>query len=118
MISTKEIYDPGLKAVIGGRSAIGQRGTSAGIRYRGYPLSEMVEKAIFEEAMYLLLYGELPTEQQLSDFLTKVSKARCLPPKLITVLELLPKESDPTDVACTVVSLLSNIEPQGPSTIP
>src|SRR5687768_3014434 len=38
------------------------------LRYRGYPIEQLAEKSTFIEVAYLLIYGELPNSQQLSDF--------------------------------------------------
>src|SRR5215204_7262796 len=50
-------------------SAITYIDGDAGIlRYRGYPIDQLAEKSSFLEVSYLLIYGELPTPQQLSEF--------------------------------------------------
>ena len=38
------------------------------LRYRGYPIEELAEKSSFIETAYLLIWGELPTEEQLQSF--------------------------------------------------
>src|SRR6201747_3193686 len=38
------------------------------LKYRGYPIEQLAEQSSFIEVAYLLIYGELPTEQQLADF--------------------------------------------------
>ena len=38
------------------------------LRYRGYPIEELAKNCDFVEVAYLLIYGELPTELELSDF--------------------------------------------------
>jgi citrate synthase len=62
-------FDPGFLSTASCRSAItfidGEQGV---LSYRGYPIEELAAKASFLEVVYLLLYGDLPTEQQLSDF--------------------------------------------------
>src|ERR687890_1503565 len=50
-------------------SAITYIDGDAGIlRYRGYPIDQLAGKASFVEVSYLLIYGELPTAEQLADF--------------------------------------------------
>lgn len=62
-------YDPGFISTASCKSKItyidGEKGI---LSYRGYPIEELAEKASFMEVAYLLLYGELPTTEQLSEF--------------------------------------------------
>ncbi|GAB3937501.1 hypothetical protein GCM10027614_15830 [Micromonospora vulcania] len=62
-------YDPGFVNTAAASSAITYIDGDAGIlRYRGYPIEQLAEKSSFLEVSYLLIYGELPTEQQLTEF--------------------------------------------------
>ena len=69
-MSAAEIYSPGLEGVIAGETAIST--VEGGLRYRGYPVTELAEKCSFDEVAHLLLYGDLPTTQQLADFQARV----------------------------------------------
>src|SRR6516225_1032534 len=80
LMSTAEIYSPGLEGVIAGETAIST--VSEGLSYRGYPVTELAEKATFDEVAYLLLHGELPTARQLEEFRSRVAVARRLPEAL------------------------------------
>src|SRR5205807_4351669 len=71
MSSPSEIYSPGLEGVIAGETAIST--VTGGLRYRGYPVTELAEKATFDEVAFLLLHGELPTTTQLADFHKRVA---------------------------------------------
>src|SRR4051795_5531735 len=56
-------------------SAITYIDGDAGIlRYRGYPIDELAGKASFIEVAYLLIYGELPTADQLAEFDRNISR--------------------------------------------
>ena len=44
------------------------------LRYRGYPIEQLAEESNFLEASYLLIYGELPTAAQLSEFSDSITK--------------------------------------------
>src|SRR5436305_6726469 len=56
-------------------SAITYIDGDAGIlRYRGYPIDQLAEKSTFLEVTYLLIYGELPTPDQLADFDSKIRR--------------------------------------------
>ena len=64
--TTPLVYAPGLDTVIAGETAISS--IEDGLRYRGYPVGELVEHSAFEEVAFLLLHGELPNTRQLDDF--------------------------------------------------
>jgi citrate synthase len=106
---TQEIYSPGLEGVIAGETAIST--VTGGLRYRGYPVSELTEKATFDEVAYLLLYGELPTAGQLRDFTARVSAARFLPAPLRDLLKAVPRGTDHMDVVRSAVSVMALFDP-------
>jgi len=103
----------GLSSVVAGSTAIctvGKQGV--GLSYRGYAIEELAEQASFEEVAYLLLYGELPNQQQLEHYQTRLLAYRTLPDALKQVLEKLPKTSHPMDVLRTGCSALGCLEPE------
>jgi citrate synthase len=62
-------YDPGFMATAACESAITYLDGEAGIlRYRGYPIEQLAEDSTFLEVAYLLLFGELPTEQEFAQW--------------------------------------------------
>jgi citrate synthase len=62
-------YDPGFSATASCQSAITYIDGEAGVLlYRGYPIEQLAELSSFLEVSYLLLHGELPTEDQLTEF--------------------------------------------------
>jgi len=66
-------YDPGFVATGSCESAITYIDGDAGVLlYRGYPVMQLAEQSNFIEVAYLLLYGELPTEDELSKFDTSI----------------------------------------------
>ena len=75
--------------------------------YRGYPVSELVRKHTYESVVYLLWYGELPSEKELAEFKEKEKKYRSskLVQKIIDILAKIPK-AHPMDAVRTAVSLL------------
>jgi 2-methylcitrate synthase/citrate synthase II len=105
---TTEIYSPGLEGVIAGETAIST--VAGGLRYRGYPVTELAEKATFDEIAYLLLHGELPTVAQLADFQNRIAPARCLPGPLINLLGAIPLGTAPMDVLRSAVSILAHFD--------
>lgn len=103
----------GLAGVVAGKSAIATVGLAGkGLNYRGYSIDDLAAHATFEEVAYLLNYGILPTQQELSQYTKKLVSLRGLPDTLKTVLKLIPKDTHPMDVLRTGCSFLGNIEPE------
>src|SRR6266571_8128407 len=109
-MSAPEIYSPGLEGVIAGETAIST--ITGGLRYRGYPVIELAEKATFDEVAYLLLYGELPSQTQLDSFQKRLAAAQKLPSLLSDLLKKMPAEAVPMDVVRTAVSMLAHFDPE------
>jgi citrate synthase len=67
-------YDPGFTSTAACESAITYiDGDKGELLYRGYPIEQLAEKSTHLEVCYLLLYGELPTADQLADFTQRVT---------------------------------------------
>jgi citrate synthase len=67
-------FDPGFMSTASCESKITYIDGSAGIlRYRGYPIEQLAEHSSYRETCYLLLYGELPTSEQLKCFTASIS---------------------------------------------
>jgi 2-methylcitrate synthase/citrate synthase II len=109
-MSAGEIYSPGLEGVIAGETAIST--VEGGLRYRGYPVTDLAEKCSFDEVAYLLLHGELPTKGQLADFHKRVAGARQLPETLVTLLRALPPNTHSMDACRSAVSVLAHFDPE------
>src|SRR5438067_2647917 len=109
---TKPSYSPGLAGVIAGETQICWVDPNAGLMYRGYDIHEMAEKASFEEVAYLLLYGELPSFEQLGKFTREIALARTVPKQVLNALQLMPKSSHPMDMLRTGVSMLGAFDPE------
>lgn len=105
---TTEIYSPGLEGVIAGETAIST--VTGGLRYRGYPVTELAEKCTFEEVAHLLLHGDLPNKNQLADFQKRLAAEMRLPPVLSDLLRSLPAAAPPMDVLRTAVSILAHYD--------
>ena len=105
-------YHPGLDGVIATESSISDIDGDKGIlSYRGYSIEELAEKSTFEETAYLLLTGELPNKLELESFIKKINARRDLPEGLISLLNTLPKNSNPMDVIQLAVSSLGTYYP-------
>jgi citrate synthase len=105
-MSTTEIYSPGLEGVIAGETAIGT--VTGGLRYRGYPVTELAEKCAFEEVAHLLLHGDLPTRTQLKGFKERLAQDRQIPDVLSTLYKSVTPETPPMDVLRSSVSILAH----------
>ena len=81
-------------------------GSVGKLLYRGYNIHDLAEQSTFEEVVYLLLYGRLPTQQELADFDNTLRANRRIPDEVIQVLDLV-KNSHPMDALRTGLSALS-----------
>jgi citrate synthase len=89
-------FVPGLAGVVAAKSAIGWIDGLEGIlRYRGIRIEELAEHSGFEEVCYLLLFGELPTAEQLASFDIQLKEYRPLPDGVIKILEQIPTDGHP-----------------------
>ncbi len=103
----------GLRGQTVGQTAISTVGKEGrGLTYRGYSINDLAEQARFEEVAYLLLYGRLPTQAELTDYLARLKKLRAIPQPLRKVLEQIPANANPMDVLRTGCSMLGALEPE------
>lgn len=113
MTEKKTENTAGLRGQSAGRTAICTVGhTGDGLRYRGYDMAELADKASFEEVAYLLAHGELPTATELQQYKADLIALRGLPVELTDVLERIPKDAHPMDVLRTGCSMLGNLYPE------
>lgn len=110
-MAEKKLSGAGLRGQVAGETALCTVGkTGTGLTYRGYDISELAEKAKFEEVAFLLLKGHLPTQSELTAYTTKLQSLRSLPDALKEVLERIPASAHPMDVMRTGCSMLGNLE--------
>ncbi|GAB3756197.1 citrate synthase [Yimella sp. RIT 621] len=89
------------------KSAITYIDGDAGIlRYRGYPIDQLAEKSTFLETSYLLIYGELPTKEELEEFTGKIQRHTMLHEDLKDLLAAFPRDAHPMSVLSAAVSAL------------
>jgi citrate synthase len=101
-------YDPGFVNTAACSSAITYIDGDAGIlRYRGYPIEQLAEQASFLEVSYLLIYGELPTTDELAAFTEKVSLHTLLHEDLKRFFDGFPRDAHPMPVLSSAVNALS-----------
>lgn len=107
-MSTENIVAEGLKGVVIGKSEIcfidGKRGK---LIYRGYDIHDLVKHSNFEEVVYLLWYGKLPTKKNFDDLYKSLVTNRALSKEAISLLKSFPKKATPMEVLRTAISTLS-----------
>jgi citrate synthase len=77
------------------------------LRYRGYPIDQLAEKSSFLEVSYLLIYGELPTADQLEAFDQRIRNHTLLHEDLRRFFDGFPRDAHPMAVLSSAVSALS-----------
>ncbi|MFQ5731365.1 MAG: citrate/2-methylcitrate synthase [Planctomycetaceae bacterium] len=103
-------YFPGLEGVIAGETQIST--IEGGLRYRGYSIEQLAEGASFLETAYLLLHGELPSQESLADFQTILADAAEVPEPVTDLIAQVPLHVSAMDVLRTGISALSHFDPQ------
>ncbi|CAI8286451.1 MAG: Citrate synthase 1 [Flavobacteriales bacterium] len=100
--------DPGFKNTGSCQSAItfldGEQGI---LRYRGYDIDELANSADFLEVAYLLIFGELPNEEQLEKFLVDIKEESYIDEDLKKILESFPSAAHPMGVLSSLTSALT-----------
>ena len=77
------------------------------LRYRGYPIEELAEQSSFLETTYLLLYGDLPTADQLADFEERITNHTLLHEDIRHMYRAFPLAAHPMAMSAVVVGALS-----------
>ncbi|WP_370227618.1 citrate synthase [Mesoflavibacter sp.] len=104
--------DPGYKNTGSCESAItflnGEEGV---LRYRGYAIEDLAEKADFLEVAYLLIFGNLPTQEQLDKFHSDIKKESVVDDDIKKILDAFPKTAHPMGVLASLTSALTAFNP-------
>lgn len=105
--------DSGYKNTGAAKSAItfldGEEGV---LRYRGYAIEELAAKADFVEVAYLLIYGELPTKNELSEFDKSIKRHTLVSEDMKRFFEAYPSTAHPMGVLSSMISSLSTFYPE------
>ncbi len=105
------------------RSAVTFLDGEAGIlRYRGYPIEQLAERSTFLETAYLLIYGELPTADQLETWTTSIRRHTLLHEEFKRFFEGFPMDAHPMGILASAVAALSTFyqaseDPKDPSDV-
>ena len=104
--------DPGYKNTGSCQSAItfldGEKGI---LRYRGYSIEELAEKADFLEVAYLLIFGELPTKEQLDKFYNDILDQAIVDDDIKKIIDAFPKNAHPMGILSSLTSALTAFNP-------
>lgn len=105
--------DPGYKNTGSTQSSItfldGEKGI---LRYRGYPIEQLAEKSNFLEVAYLLIYGELPTNDQYEDLVRRIKKNQLLHEDKKKILDGFPSKAHPMGVLSSLATSLTAYFPE------
>src|SRR6187402_1933422 len=105
--------DPGYKNSGSCKSEITFLDGEEGIlRYRGYAIEDLAEKANFLEVSYLVIFGELPTEKQLTQFETDIRKYTLVNEEMKNIIDGFPKTAHPMGVLSSLTSALTAFNPK------
>jgi citrate synthase len=105
-------YDPGFVNTASCRSSITYIDGDVGIlEYRGYPIEQLAENSTFLEVSYLLLYGELPTQDQLDSWVHEVTYHTFLHENLKQFIQGFRYDAHPMGMLMAAVSALSTFYP-------
>ncbi len=104
--------DPGFKNTGSCESGItfldGEKGI---LRYGGYSIEDLAEKADFLEVAYLLIFGELPTKEQLDKFHADIKEKSVVDEDIKKIIESFPKAAHPMGVISSLTSALTSFNP-------
>lgn len=81
------------------------------LRYRGYSIEELADKADFLEVSYLLIYGELPTSQEYETFSSKITKHTMVNEDMRKIFDGFPVNAHPMGIMSSLVSAMSGFYP-------
>jgi citrate synthase len=82
------------------------------LKYRGYPIEQLAEKSSFIEVAYLLIYGDLPTEEQLAEFQSNISRHTLVHEDMKKFFDGFPSKSHPMGQLSSLVCSLSAFYPE------
>ena len=82
------------------------------LRYRGYSIEDLADKAHFLEVSYLVIFGELPTKSELAQFETDIRKETLVNEEMKSIIDGFPKNAHPMGVLAALTSALTAFNPK------
>ncbi|MDB5028052.1 MAG: Citrate synthase [Candidatus Eremiobacteraeota bacterium] len=106
------VVNPGLEGIVVGETVLSNvEGEVGRLTYRGYDIHDLAQNASYEEVVHLLLFGHLPTHQELIDLSARLAARRAVPSGLIAMMHAIPRDAWPMDVLRTGVSAIAHFVP-------
>jgi len=106
-------YDPGFKNTASCRSEITDIDGEKGIlRYRGFPIEQLAERSTFLEVAYLLMHGELPTQQQHDDWVYDITHHTFIHENIKKFIDGFHHDAHPMGILVSTVGALSTFYPE------
>ena len=107
----------GLRGVVAAQSAIGDvNGEEGKLIYQGYDIHDLATNSTFEEVVFLLWNGRLPSARELMDLEKELRANYAVPDDVLELMQRYPKDADPMDVLRTSVSSLDFYDREGHGT--
>lgn len=104
--------DPGYKNTGSCESSITFLDGEEGIlRYRGYAIEDLAEQASFLETAYLIIFGELPTKDELEKFEARIRKHSLVNEEMKNIIDGFPKHAHPMGVLSSLTCALTAFNP-------
>ncbi len=85
-------------------------GIEGRLLYRGWDIRDLAQHSSFEETIYILIHGRLPTKDELAEARLAFGESRAIGPEMVKLLRGMPEDAPPIDVLRTAVSYLSNFD--------
>lgn len=106
-------YDPGFTNTASCKSKVtfidGDKGI---LRYRGYPIEQLAEQSNYLETAYLVLFGELPTEEQYKDWVYNITHHTFVHENVKTFMTGYQYDAHPMGMLVSTVAALSTLYPE------
>jgi citrate synthase len=93
-------------------------GTAGRLSYAGYNIHDLAERATYEEVLFLLWYGELPSARELGDFNARLLAERALSDSELALVRGIPAGGHGMDALRTLVSGLAQLDPHADALAP
>ena len=110
---TEPVVVRGLEGIVAAETDISfVDGVNGNLYYKGYNIHDIARHTTsWTEVIYLLLYGELPLENQLNEFRRHIIAEMGIPAQVIKMIEIIPPSTHPMDILRTAVSALAYFDP-------
>src|SRR5438105_12549497 len=109
----------GLEGVIAAPTAICDLdGISGTLAYGGYDIAELARDATFEEVVYLLWHGQLPTRAELGTLVEQLTSNRAIPGQLVAAMKLYPRPANSMAALRAAVAQIGLYDPESEAVSP